>query len=145
APEWAVWGRELLERYRRMAHHWADRQGADGQVGGGGNADSDFPGVFACLPLLGDTGAQRTFVRIFDGLERTGYLHHSVSRGPTDALHATDFLSWRAHLMLFDYGQPRHVERALHLTRELQRRWTTRDDRGHRRFVSTYFSENGPG
>lgn len=144
APEWAVWGRELLERYRLMSHHWADRQGPDGQVGGGWNDDTDFPGVFLCLPLLGDDKTQRMFVRIFDGIEQTGYLHHGVSRGPIDALHATDFLSWRAHLMLFDYGQPRHVERALRLTRELDRRWTKVDDRGHRRFLSSYFSEDGP-
>jgi Concanavalin A-like lectin/glucanases superfamily len=144
APEWAVWGRELLERFRRMSHHWADRQGPDGQIGGGWNDDSDFPGVFLCLPLLGDTKTQRMFVRIFDGIEHTGYLRHGVSRGPTDALHATDFLSWRAHLMLFDYGQPRHVERALRLTRELDL-WTKVDGKGHRRFVSTYFSEDGPG
>jgi hypothetical protein len=144
APEWAVWGRELLERFRRMSHHWADRQGPDGQVGGGWNDDTDFPGVFLCLPLLGDEKTQRMFVRIFDGIERTGYLHRGVSRGPIDALHATDFLSWRAHLMLFDYGQPRHVERALHLTRELECRWTKVDGGGHRRFVSTYFSEDGP-
>lgn len=144
APEWAVWGRELLERFRHMAHHWADRQGPDGQIGGGWNDDTDFPGVFACLPLLGDDRTQRMFVRIFDGIERTGYLRHGVSRGPADALHATDFLSWRAHLMLFDYGQPRHVERALRLTQELDR-WTKVDGKGHRRFVSTYFSEDGPG
>ena len=144
APEWAVWGRELLERFRRMSHHWADRQGPDGQIGGGWNDDTDFPGVFLCLPLLGDAKTQRMFVRIFDGIENTGYLHHGVSRGPADALHATDYLSWRAHLMLFDYGQPRHVERALRLTRELDRRWTKVDDKGRRRFVSTYFSEDGP-
>src|SRR5262249_9716079 len=75
APEWAVWGRELLERYRLMAHHWADRQGPDGQIGGGWNDDTDFPGVFLCLPLLGDDKTQRMFVRIFDGMEQTGYLH----------------------------------------------------------------------
>lgn len=143
APEWAVWGRELLERYRLMAHHWADWQGPDGQVGGGWNDDTDFPGVFLCLPLLGDEKTQRMFVRIFDGMEQTGYLHDGVMRGPSDALHATDFVSWRAHLMLFDYGQPRHVERALALTRELGR-WTTVDDRSHRRFVTSFFSEDGP-
>lgn len=143
APEWAVWGRELLERYRQMSHHWADRQGPDGQVGGGWNDDTDFPGVFLCLPLLGDEKTQRMFVRIFDGIERTGYLHNSVSRSPIDALHATDFLTWRAHLMLFDYGQPRHVERALTLTRELGR-WTRVDASGHRQFLTSYFSEDGP-
>lgn len=144
APEWAVWERELLERFRAMSHHWADRQGPDGQLGGGWNDDTDFPGVFLCLPLLGDRKTQTMFTRIFDGLERTGYLHHSVSRSPIDALHATDFLSWRAHLMLFDYGQPRHVERALDLSRELQR-WTKVDDKGHRRFLTGFYSEDGPG
>src|SRR5262249_28726222 len=44
---------------------------------------------------------------------------------------------------VFDYGQPRHVERALALTRELGR-WTAVDDKGQRRFVSSYFSEDGP-
>jgi hypothetical protein len=63
---------------------------------------------------------------------------------PIDALHATAFFSWRAHLMLFDYGEPRHVERALALTREL-RRWTKVDDKGHRRFLTGYYSEDGPG
>jgi hypothetical protein len=143
APEWAVWGRELLERYRQMAHHWADWQGPDGQIGGGWNDDTDFPGVYLCLPLLGDAKTQRMFVRIFDGMEQTGYLHNGIIRGPHDALHATDFVSWRAHLMLFDYGQPRHVERALALTRELDR-WTRVDDRGQRSFVTSYFSEDGP-
>jgi hypothetical protein len=143
APEWAVWGRELLERYRLMAHHWADRQGPDGQIGGGWNDDTDFPGVFICLPLLGDQKTQKMFVRIFDGIEQTGYLHNSIIRGPHDALHATDFFSWRAHLMLFDYGQPRHVERALALTRELDK-WTTLDKKGHRRFITSFFGEDGP-
>jgi hypothetical protein len=144
APEWAVWGRELLERYRRMAHHWADWQGPDGQVGGGWNDDTDFPGVFICLPLLGDFKTKEMFIRIFDGLERTGYLQSGVSRSPIDALHATDFVSWRAHQMLFDYGQPRHVERALALTRALER-WTKRDGDGRRQFLTGYYSEAGPG
>ena len=139
-----MWGRELLERYRLMAHHWADWQGADGQVGGGWNDDTDFPGVFICLPLLGDVKTKEMFIRIFDGLERTGYLRNGVSRSPIDALHATDFLSWRAHQMLFDYGQPRHVERALALTRELQR-WTKLDADGHRQFLTGYYGEDGPG
>jgi hypothetical protein len=143
-PEWAVWGRELLDRYQRMAHHWADWQGPDGQVGGGWNDDTDFPGVFICLPLLGDVKTKEMFIRIFDGVERTGYLKSGVSRSPTDALHATDFVSWRAHQMLFDYGQPRHVERALTLTRELVR-WTKLDADGHRQFVTGFYSEDGPG
>jgi hypothetical protein len=144
APEWAVWGRELLDRYQRMAHHWADWQGPDGQVGGGWNDDTDFPGVFICLPLLGDVKTKEMFIRIFDGLERTGYLQNGVSRSPSDALHATDFVSWRAHQMLFDYGQPRHVERALALTRELKR-WTKLGADGHRRFLTGHYSEDGPG
>jgi hypothetical protein len=143
APEWAIWGRELLERYRSMAHHWADRQGADGQIGGGWNDDTDFPGVFICLPLLGDRKTQTMFERVFDGIEATGYLHNSVVRGPHDSLHATDFFSWRAHLMLFDYGQPRHVERALALTRELGK-WTAVDAKGRRGFRTSYFGEDGP-
>src|SRR5262249_25723294 len=48
------------------------------------------------------------------------------------------------HLMLFDYGQPRHVERALALTRELGK-WTAVDAQGHRRFLSNHYSEDGPG
>lgn len=143
APEWAVWGRELLERFRSMAHCWADIQGPDGQLGGGWNDDTDFPGVFICLPLLGDRKTQQMFTRVFDGMEKTGYLRHGISRSPIDALHATDFISWRAHLMLFDYGEPRHVERALELTRELHR-WTRVDGKGHRHFLTGYYSEDGP-
>jgi hypothetical protein len=139
-----VWGRELLERFRTMSHHWADRQSPDGQLGGGWNDDTDFPGVFISLPLLGDTRTRDMFARVFDGIERTGYLQHGIARGPIDALHATDFLSWRAHLMLFDYGEPRHLERALSLTRALQQ-WTHVDAWGHRRFVANHYSEDGPG
>jgi hypothetical protein len=83
------------------------------------------------------------FTRIYDGIEKTGYLKNGVSRSPIDALHATDFLSWRAHLMLFDYGEPRHVERALALTRELHR-WTAVDKQGRRRFLTGFYSEDGP-
>lgn len=144
APEWAVWGRELLERFRTMAYYWADWQGPDGQLGGGWNDDTDFPGVFICLPLLGDTRTQKMFERVYDGVDKTGYLHNGVVRGQADTLHAADFFSWRAHLMLFDYGAPRHVERALALTRELQR-WTKLDGRGHRRALTDLFSEDGPG
>jgi hypothetical protein len=143
APDWAVWERELLERFRSMSHKWADWQGPDGQVGGGWNDDTDFPGVFLCLPLLGDTRTQQMFTRIYDGLDQTGWLHNGISRGPIDTRHAADFLSWRAHLMLFDYGQPRHVERGLDLTRELFR-WTRLDEKGHRRGVTGHYSEDGP-
>ncbi len=144
APDWAVWGRELHERFRSMAHHWADRQAPDGQLGGGWNDDTDFPGVFICLPLLGDKKTQTMFARVYDGLEKTGYLADGVSRSPIDALHATDFLSWRAHLMLFEYGEPRHVERALALTRALHW-WTALDKNGRRRFVTGFYNEDGPG
>jgi hypothetical protein len=143
APQWAVWGRELLERFRHMAHHWADAQGPDGQLGGGWNDDTDFPGVFICLPLVGDKKTQRMFTRLYDGLEKTGYLRGGVSRSPIDALHATDFLSWRAHLMLLDYGEPRHIERALDLNHELHK-WTRLDAKGRRQFLSGYYSEDGP-
>lgn len=143
APEWAIWSRELLDRFRQMSHAWAEVQGPDGQVGGGWNDDTDFPGVFICLPLMGDRKTQKMFTRIFDGMEKTGFLHNGVSRSPIDALHATDFFSWRAHLMMFDYGEPRHVERALDLTRELHR-WTKADDKGHRHFLASHYSEDGP-
>jgi hypothetical protein len=143
APEWAVWNRELLERFRTMAHFWADWQGPDGQLGGGWNDDTDFPGVFICLPLLGDTRTQEMFEHIYDGLDKVGYLRNGVSRAPIDTGHARDFLSWRAHSMLFNYGEPRHVERALKLTKELER-WTRLDDKGHRRGLTNHFSEDGP-
>ncbi|MFN4258938.1 MAG: LamG-like jellyroll fold domain-containing protein [Gemmataceae bacterium] len=143
APAWAVWGRELLERYRAMSHLWADWQGPDGQLGGGWNDDPTFPGVYICLPLLGDTRTQTMFERIFDGVEETGYLRNGVCRGPIDTGHARDLVAWRGHLMLFDYGQPRHVERALAMTRELHR-WTRLDENGHRRAVTNHYSEDGP-
>ena len=47
--------------------------------------------------------------------------------------------------MLFDYGQPRHVERALALTRELRHRWTKLDGKGHRRFVTNSLQRGRPG
>jgi hypothetical protein len=144
APAWAVWNRELLQRFRDMAHFWADWQGPDGQLGGGWNDDPTFPGVFLCLPLLGDTRTKDMFVRIFDGIEETGYLQNGVCRGPIDTGHARDLVAWRGHLMLFDYGQPRHVERALNMTKELHR-WTRLDENGHRRGLTNHISEDGPG
>src|SRR5262249_30673072 len=41
-------------------------------------------------------------------------------------------------------GQPRHVERALDVTRELHH-WTAVDAAGRRRFLTGFFSEDGPG
>lgn len=143
APEWAVWGRELLGRYRWMAHHWVERQGPDGQIGGGWNDDPTLPGSFLALPLLGDEKTQAMFARIFDGLYETEILEEGIPRGHTDALHASDFTTWQAHMMIFDYGEPRWLLRALEMTRALKR-WTDVDERGHRDFLTTYFSEDGP-
>lgn len=144
APEWAVWGREFLERFVDMAGHWADLQGPDGQIGGGWNDDPTLPGVFLALPFFGDERTTRMFERIYDGLEETGFFDEDgFPRSPTDALHATDFFSFRAFLMMFRYGEPRHLQRALPLTRALEE-WTELDEHGGRRFVANFFGEDGP-
>jgi len=143
APEWAVWERDLIERYVQMAHCWADLQGPDGQIGGGWNDDTDFPGVFLCLPLLGDERTTNMFEGIWDGLEETGYLKDGFARTPADVLHSTDFFSFRAHLMMFRYGEPRWLERALTLTRSVLP-FTGLDEQGGRRFIANYFGEDGP-
>jgi hypothetical protein len=115
APDWAFYLHQYLKGFEKIVHWWADRQHADGQVGGGWNDDvlfvSRLPGPFL---YTGDAPARRMFDCVFEGLEKTGMFRDGYCRiVPIDQMHAMDLVRNRYEGLLFDPGEPNKIKIAM--------------------------------
>ena len=114
APSWAIWERELYKKLLKTVHWIAGTQRKDGSFWGGFNDDVFIPLGYPGIPLMGDTIASKSFLRLYDGLEEAGIFKNGYCDVfPIDPLHITDFLTSRGLMLAFAPGDPYVFEREM--------------------------------
>lgn len=114
APSWAVWERELYRKLERTSHWIVDQQRADGFFWGGFKDDAFIPLGFAGLPFMGDKKSERSFLRLYDGIEDVGAFKDGYCDiWPSDYLHITDIIVARGLMVPYALGDPHVFEREM--------------------------------
>jgi hypothetical protein len=114
APSWAVWEREMYKKQLRTIHWIVDMQREDGFFWGGSNDDVFIPLGYAGIPLMGDEASRKSFLKLYDGLEKAGiYKDGYCDIWPIDYLHITDFLASRGLMVPYALGDPYVLEREM--------------------------------
>lgn len=114
APSWAVWEREMYKKQLRTIHWIVDMQREDGFFWGGSNDDVFIPLGYAGIPFMGDEESRKSFLKLYDGLEKVGiYKDGYCDIWPIDYLHITDFLASRGLMVPYALGDPYVLEREM--------------------------------
>jgi len=141
-PRWAHLQVELLRRVEKVVHWYIDnRQISNGEFGGGLSDDTDFTNFFPAAGLMGsDPEKLKTSLRgVLEACYEQGLFTNGLATIQTDELHAyEDGINALGENMLFDYGSPKLIERAMETTRGIYR-VTGVNDAGHRHFRSNYY------
>ncbi|NND31317.1 MAG: hypothetical protein HKN76_01915 [Saprospiraceae bacterium] len=122
-PEWALYMRDFNAKRHKIANWWAERQNADGQLGGGWNDDVLFLSSHQPdLPLDGNENARYLIDATHKGLEKTRYFKDGYCNiFPMDRMHIGDFISERYNSVVNNLGQAYAFER------ELESAWRLED------------------
>ena len=114
APSWAVWEREMYKKQLQTIHWIVSMQRKDGFFWGGCNDDTFIPLGYAGIPLMGDEISRKSFLALYDGLEKIGiYKNGYCDIWPIDYVHITDFITSRGLLVPYALGDPYVLEREM--------------------------------
>ncbi|MEX2586197.1 MAG: LamG-like jellyroll fold domain-containing protein [Balneolaceae bacterium] len=142
-PEWAHRQVELLGQVRHFTEWWLDnRMISNGEFGGGLSDDGDLTPQFVVAAMLGVAPDRITdsIDRIMDAYYDNGMFTEGLATIMADELHAYEegiqVLTQDFHL---SYGDPLAVERLMETSAALER-LTGINDKGHRQFISNFYS-----
>jgi hypothetical protein len=142
-PEWAFRQTELLGYVKRFVNWYIDhRQIENGEFGGGLSDDGDLTNWWPGTALMGATPDKilASLRRHMEAFYEQGLFTDGLSTIQTDELHSyEEGIQVLGQSMLLDFGNPRHLERAMDTAAALER-ITGVNAAGHRHFRSTYFS-----
>jgi hypothetical protein len=142
-PAWAVWQLEALKALGRFVNWYIDnRQIENGEFGGGLSDDGDLTNWWPGTALMGVTPdkIRDSLLREMEAYYEQGLFTNGLSTIQTDELHSyEEGIQVLGQSLLLDYGNPRHIERAMETTRALER-ITDVNRAGHRHIRSSYFS-----
>jgi hypothetical protein len=142
-PEWAFRQTELLGYVKRFVNWYIDhRQIDNGEFGGGLSDDGDLTNWWPGTALMGATPQKilASLRRHMEAFYEQGLFTNGLSTIQTDELHSyEEGIQVLGQSMLLDFGNPRHLERAMETAAAVER-VTGVNGAGHRHFRSTYFS-----
>jgi hypothetical protein len=142
-PEWAFRQTELLGYVKRFVNWYIDhRQIENGEFGGGLSDDGDLTNWWPGTALMGAAPEKirASLRRHMEAYYEQGLFTNGLSTIQTDELHSyEEGIQVLGQSMLLDFGNPRHIERAMETAAAIER-ITGVNQAGHRHFRSTYFS-----
>jgi hypothetical protein len=142
-PAWAVRQTELLGYIRRIVEWYIDhRQIENGEFGGGLSDDGDFTNYFPATALMGciPEKIERSLLLHLEAYYRHGMFTRGLPTIQTDELHSyEEGIQVLSQGLLLDYGNPKHLERAMETTRGVET-ITGINPAGHRHIRSSYYS-----
>ncbi|MDQ3652407.1 MAG: hypothetical protein M3458_19465 [Acidobacteriota bacterium] len=142
-PLWAFRQVEQLRHLKRFVMWWIDeRQIANGEFGGGLSDDGDLTNSWPGTAMMGSE-PEKIKVSLLQEMEafyQQGMFTNGLSTIQTDELHSyEEGIQVLGQSLLLDYGNPKHLERAMETSRALIG-LTGINSAGHRHIRSSYFS-----
>ena len=142
-PLWAFRQVEQLRNLKRFVLWYIDhRQIENGEFGGGLSDDGDFTNSWPGTALMGSEPEKikESLLREMEAFYQQGMFTNGLSTIQTDELHSyEEGIQVLGQALLLDYGNPKHLERAMETSRGLI--WLTGiNGVGHRHIRSSYFS-----
>ena len=142
-PLWAFRQVEQLRYLKRFVLWYIDhRQIENGEFGGGLSDDGDLTNLWPGTALLGVEPAKvkESLLREMEAFYAQGLFTGGLSTIQTDELHSyEEGIQVLGQSLLLDYGDPKHLERAMETSRALVK-LTGVNRAGHRHVRSSYFS-----
>jgi hypothetical protein len=142
-PLWAFRQVEQLRYLKRFVLWYVDhRQIANGELGGGLSDDGDLTNWWPGLALMGSEPekVKESLLRHMEAFYAQGLFTNGLSTIQTDELHSyEEGIQVLGQSLLLDYGEPKHLERAMETSRALIN-LTGVNRAGHRHIRSSYFS-----
>jgi hypothetical protein len=142
-PAWAFRQTELLRAIKRFVNWYIDRrQIENGEFGGGLSDDGDLTNAWPGVAFMGahPDKVTRSLTRHMEAFYEQGLFTNGLSTIQTDELHSyEEGIQVLGQAMLLDFGNPKHLERAMETAAALER-ITGINTAGHRHIRSTYFS-----
>lgn len=142
-PLWAYRQTQLLGHLRRMVLWWIDnRQVPYGDFGGGICDDDDMTNMWPGIAFMGvePDKIRQSLHKLLEAAYRNGMITDGLPTNQCDELHSyEEGINCIGQNLILDYGNPQQIERAMEVTRALQK-ITAINRAGHRHFISSYFS-----
>ena len=143
-PLWAFRQVEALRYLKEFVLWYVDRrQIANGEFGGGLSDDGDLTNWWPGTAFMGAAPEKikESLLRQTDAFYEQGMFTGGLSTIQADELHSyEEGIQAVSQCMLLDYGNPKHIERAMETARAVMTRVTGVNAAGHRHIRSTYFS-----
>ena len=142
-PLWAFRQVEQLRHLKRFVLWYIDhRQIENGELGGGLSDDGDLTNWWPGTALMGvePSKIKDSLLRHMEAFYAQGLFTNGLSTIQTDELHSyEEGIQVLGQSLLLDYGDPKHLERAMETARALLN-LTGVNKAGHRHIRSSYFS-----
>ena len=142
-PLWAFRQVEQLRYLKRFVLWYIDhRQIENGELGGGLSDDGDLTNWWPGTALMGSEPEKikASLLRHMEAFYAQGMFTNGLSTIQTDELHSyEEGIQVLGQSLLLDYGNPKHLERAMETSRALLS-LTGVNRAGHRHVRSSYFS-----
>src|SRR5215207_785173 len=142
-PLWAFRQVEQLRYLKRFVLWYIDhRQIENGELGGGLSDDGDLTNWWPGAALMGvePPKVKESLLRHMEAFYAQGLFTNGLSTIQTDELHSyEEGIQVLGQSLLLDYGDPKHLERAMETSRALVN-LTGVNRAGHRHIRSSYFS-----
>jgi hypothetical protein len=152
APDWAA---GLYAGYNLLvdvAEWWAaNKQQADGSIGGGWGDDVELVGFFGFIGRVSESASPPTLQcvrRLMRGVYASGHIDQvgGFFHGAADTEHTAEWTGKTLPMMLsVDYGNPLWVERALQSARLMREIWMGVNQQGHLHWRSNFLGASGIG
>ena len=145
APKWAVAQKEAYGLLLDLCEWWAaNKQQADGSVGGGWGDDVEIVSFFGIMGFISQGASSKAVdmaIKLIDGMWTYSGVDQEAGffRGLADAEHSAEWTGDTLPLMLtLDYGNPIWIERATKTAELMRNLWMDQNQSGDYHFRSNF-------
>lgn len=152
APDWAAGLYAAYNLLVDVAEWWAaNKQQADGSIGGGWGDDVELVGFFGFIGRVSEDASPATLRcvrKLMEGVYASGHIDEvgGFYHGAADTEHTAEWTGKTLPMMLsVDYGNPLWLERAMLSAKLMDEIWMGVNQRGHLHWRSNFLGASGIG